>query len=324
MRRGRGMQSAPLLLVCAFILSAIAVPLLPPMPHRQPRQLSLVREFLALKSSRTSDSIWGYSGLIRNPLSGKEIAHIYGLEIVSPVNYEVNSSRTILQRLFSSPVNGTYISKKVFIYTDAANHSQPLAYFRMRPKAPKRPLSPVKTYYESVTVGYDAEKQSSFMRVCWPGGRLLKNNKMTVQEVYYAFPLSLFMRQFQIINFVKGKLRSRGFVSFAAEENSGRTQEYYTFRQMRLPFIRSSQLDYKRYGECPAWFSSGRLCSTELSARKYSSIRKLPPLIRRLVGENAPDFVSSRGLSESEFSSRSDLVSAFKPWYHRLNPFRAH
>ena len=268
-------------------------------------------------------AFWVYHGWVRNPLNGKEIAYIHGLEQVTPSRR--NSSHPFQDlNPFAEFRNFGYLSKKAFIYAEVNNNSKALDSFRLRPKSPKRKVQPVRVFNEHITIGYDSGSNHSHAIIRWPSGRVLKNSRLQISEVPLTFPLSLFMRQYQIVSFIKGGVRQRKnyWISFAPEQSSGRTQEYYVLKEVRLiPLLPAYSLEYKRYGECPPWFSSGRLCSTELVARKFYHKRNIPKATLRMMEANCPDFISTP-LSEESFAIARDTLDDFRPWYSRLNPFK--
>eukprot|EP00596_Hydrurales_sp_CCMP1899_P001416 CAMPEP_0119055190 /NCGR_PEP_ID=MMETSP1177-20130426/75571_1 /TAXON_ID=2985 /ORGANISM="Ochromonas sp, Strain CCMP1899" /LENGTH=110 /DNA_ID=CAMNT_0007035671 /DNA_START=1093 /DNA_END=1422 /DNA_ORIENTATION=+ len=61
------------------------------------------------------------------------------------------------------------------------------------------------------------------------------------------------------------------------------------FENFQLPGI--AIMKYKRYGECPPWYSTGRSCVTEISATRYSSMKKIPNYMRKIINEKHPDFI---------------------------------
>ena len=266
---------------------------------------------------------WVYHGVVRNPLNGKEIAYIHGLEEVVPLRSDRSDFLQAINPFYEFR-NFTYLCKKAFIYADVSNHSRALDSFRLRPKAPKRKVQPVRVFNEKITLGYDSLSNHTHMTITWPSGRTLKNSRLQINEIPQTFPLSLFMRQYQLVSFIKGGVSRRRnyWISFAPEQSSGRTQEYYLMKEVRLiPFLPAFSLEYKRYGECPPWFSTGRLCSTELTARKYYHRSKIPRATWKIIEANCPEFISSP-LSKESFAVSKDALDDFQPWYAKLNPFR--
>jgi hypothetical protein len=78
-------------------------------------------------------------------------------------------------------------------------------------------------------------------------------------------------------------------------------------------------MQYKRYGECPPWYSVGRFCSTELTATRYSTVQALPSDVRLLVERECPGFFTRSNLPTlASLSTDIDLLKKFKPWYDRI------
>lgn len=49
-------------------------------------------------------------------------------------------------------------------------------------------------------------------------------------------------------------------------------------------------MSYTRYGECPTWYGTGRMCGLDVQARRVGSFRSLPAKLRAKVLEIDPDF----------------------------------
>lgn len=163
-------------------------------------------------------------------------------------------------------------------------------------------------------------------------------------------------RKFDIIHFISGskkKTFSR-WISFSPNsDGNGRSQEYYSLAPgesfgfapllgsliaamgvLRVPPL--ATMSYKRYGECPSWFSIGRSCSIEMQAFKFNSVSHLPPQVLDLVRRmGCEDFLKSelhyfrregnaaattiRGNNVyHNFREKPDAFDQFKPWYASL------
>jgi hypothetical protein len=295
-------------------------------PHSSTTSIHYLKQIANLKSGRRC--IWVYHGVLRNPLNGKEIASIHGLEINQPIQTTTSTNQTFIQTLqsynpFHVPTNTSYLTKKIFFYTTNSSHSmEPLQFYKIRTNSPKRKVQPIKTMHQQVTLGYDESSNHSFVNIRWPSGRVLKNSKLSINKVPIGFPLSLFMQQYQLISFIKSKTKQAHhyWISFASEENSGRSQEFYLFKHARiLPFLPLSTIDYKRYGECPPWFSTGRFCSTELSGKKYANMRDVPDRLIDMIEKYSPEF-TTRKLTKESFALESDPLAEYKPWYRKIWP----
>jgi hypothetical protein len=126
-----------------------------------------------------------------------------------------NSNSTEVQKKRGSIDNipsNSYLSKKIFIYTNTDNRSEILSNFRSGKFAPKRPLNAIKVMHELVTVGRTLstspktnlqndkkndnddfkkaskkddkkEKKNNFYaEIEWPGGRKTRTEKISIRR----------------------------------------------------------------------------------------------------------------------------------------------
>ena len=67
----------------------------------------------------------------------------------------------------------------------------------------------------------------------------------------------------------------------------------------------SAKMVYKRYGECPPWYSIGKTSSMEIQAYRYDSLADIPSdVLQRLLGFQNEVKKSSNSKSKRRFSSR--------------------
>lgn len=346
--------------------------------------------------------------------------------------------------------SSTFVSKKVFIYTDVNNRSEIISRFRAGKFAPKRPVNGVKIMHELVTIGskikdgdaveppvdsssikaivedgriedivvaplkkgrrkiHEQQKKPGnlYAEIEWPGGRRTRTEKVSITRESGS-PFSILDVlfgdfndrkelgvQYNVINFMRGKPKKpfNRWVSFArAPDNvaSGRSQEYYALSYDRIRFtpadcltdiskylsfkvkeaqvkimpkksfnllnrvtsaqetaaIQSEEMSsevigveeelkavvpavrplmhpsvaimrYKRYGECPSWYSVGRSSASEILATRYNSARHLPPHIIALISQRCPEFLDTRSNTIlDEFRDQQDLLEKYRPWY---------
>lgn len=352
--------------------------------------------------------------------------------------------------------SSTFISKKVFIYTDVVNRTEIISRFRAGKFAPKRPVNGVKTMYELVTVGSKIKNSESveptidgasssmdvnnvdgikddsivtsskksrrkiheqpkklgniYAEIEWPGGRKTRTEKISITRESGS-PFSILDVlfgdfndrkelgvQYNVINFMRGKPKKpfNRWVSFASPPDnvaSGRSQEYYVLSHDRIrftpvdcltdisnylsfkmkkaqqkylpkknvnlvPTTATTQSDngnlvgervtneielegegegesesvapavrplmypgvaimkYKRYGECPSWYSVGRSSASEILGTRYNSAKHIPPHIVSLVNQRCPEFLETRSDSIlDDFRSQKDLLEKYRPWY---------
>eukprot|EP01041_Mallomonas_annulata_P003073 gene3073-6025_t len=279
-----------------------------------------------IRAGKPGDNlVWYYSGVIRNPLTGGEVVGIEGLELTRAIsnndiqssNSTKNDSRTNLssQRAF--------LSRKVFIYTDSKNRSEPLRSHRIRKHSPLRQVTPVKVLHELITFGSQKNGNGNiFATVEFPGGRTVHSGSMSVtgdEGLLTMLPWA--RRKFELTCFMlaRRKRTVSKWVSFApTSDGSGRSQEYHSYAYDGP--LKKASVQCRRFGECPAWFAPGRSCSTELTATRYSSLRAVPKDKLLLFRRECPDFFLVP-LSLKTFRNSTDLVSNYKPWYSRLPLF---
>ena len=127
---------------------------------------------------------------------------------------------------------------------------------------------------------------------------------------------------------------SNRFVSFQspANDGSGRSQEYYQLHSIKN-YGQSliGRMKYRRFGECPSWYSVGKSSSVELQGECYRSLKRVPKETWNLFTTSFGDDLSvstflktllssskkeKRALLKS-FSEQEDILDRYKPWYSR-------
>ena len=176
----------------------------------------LLRNFINLRTGNKCNKNgiwWHYKGIIRNPLSGKEIIAIEGVENIRLIDASWFPLKKIRNNIFKksndnnhynnnestvkdSDVYGRYICNKVFIYTQLDNRTSPVTEYRLHPSAPTRVVQPIKHYMEDITVSKQLKQQNQqkqqnqiqkmgnsnsnpkmSIEIKWPGGRTLVTNQ---------------------------------------------------------------------------------------------------------------------------------------------------
>lgn len=113
----------------------------------------VLHDYLALRCSASrrlkfnKPMVWYYTGHLRNPLTGNEIAGVEGVEIVKLLPGSYNSTSDKYWDSYS------YMVKKIFVYTPLWNHSNVLTSYRVNPMSPRRRITnPSKEYYEIIHI----------------------------------------------------------------------------------------------------------------------------------------------------------------------------
>lgn len=185
-----------------------------------------------IKRSSNNFVTWYYTGFIRNPLTGNEVAGIEGVEFVKqyPSRIAEALNNTNLESNQRKPVEYSFLSKKLFAYTSPDNRSAILKEYRLRPISPRRTISmPWKEYYEQIHLSRSssnnilsklsspllkaasvvADKPSSIqdssvkrydLRITWPGGRESSSNKLFIQNVNAGN----LKKHYEVVSFVSG------------------------------------------------------------------------------------------------------------------------
>lgn len=205
--------------------------------------IDIVDDFLTLRAGqhgRTEGVVWHFSGTIRSLSSGNEIVGIEGIEFIRRLAGDRVAKIT-------NTSQGSYISKKIFVYSNLHNRSDLVTSFKVNPIAPVRTVNPVKQLSEIVTIGssikpvkqspsrrnsdiaIEVHKPSFFSKVEWPGGRVmetkkinLKRNRINGDSKSWADPF-LYKQEINVVHFIKGarpKSVSK-WISFAGQSDEG-------------------------------------------------------------------------------------------------------
>ena len=79
-------------------------------------------------------------------------------------------------------------------------------------------------------------------------------------------------------------------------------------------------MKYKRYGECPSWYSVGRSSASEIRATRYNSINHVPAYVLALLSQNHPSFLESNSNNILDnFFKEKDLLEKYRPWYYFIS-----
>lgn len=154
-----------------------------------------------------------------------------------------------------------------------------------------------------------------FFEVRWPGGRSIRNGRLTISIPRGDNPLS---RRIEVSNVMKGKKKREisKWVSFSSPtDTSGRTSENYVFTWSALS---SPEVHYYRCGEAPSWFSPGRACRLELKGKRYTSLGSLPQDAVKLFKENCPEILSQSTPLRKKILIEKDKFENYRPWYSKV------
>ena len=328
-----------LVLLVPLAARAVLVPLFQPFVSRFDKRL---RTWVNLRTGGTgSEYVWHYEGVIRNTLSGSEVVSIEGIERIRLVDASWRLVPHWVRRREPKGTTApyaTFLSNKVFVYTNASDPTSAVYSHRVTKTSPKRDVDPVKHIIERVTVGRkDASvtgmgKSALMSTIEWPGGRTLSSRSLE-----FIVPGcigggtgsgALGRKQVEMTHFIRPtpppsmpRTALSRWVSFAPgpDPNAARSLEYYTATRDGL-FSRPRMV-CRRQGECPAWYAPGRQCSSEITAVRYKSLSEVPLSARRLLAKEAPDAFSSlmRPCTEALWMDGEDALTRYPTWYNRVN-----
>lgn len=172
----------------------------------------IVKRFLQLRvgssDNKQKSAFWYYTGSVRDPVSGREIVGIEGVEKISVITSDLTSflgspaaannfSQAIADQFLHTPMSSqststakSYLSHKLFLYVDAQNRTSPVSSFRKSRMAPARSVNPFKELLEWVQLDVNSVSVESNSKeagdgaprsncrvistVMWPGGRTME------------------------------------------------------------------------------------------------------------------------------------------------------
>lgn len=277
---------------------------------------------LKLRSGNPGDEvIWVYSGVIRNPLTGSEIIGVQGIEITKRL---LNDNITPTNETYSKPLFGSYLSKKLFIYTNIQNETDPITSYRIRKHSPLRPVTPMKSIHQLISFGLYKNTTQPSIVVQYPGGRTVTSKNVAIKENREGIVPWAQKRNIDITCFLVSKKKKTSpinrWVSFApSSDGSGKSQEYYSLSPPKHLFDKQhAYLKCTKYGECPAWFAPGRSCCTELTGARYSALGSIPGAKLDFFRSQCPAFFAAPLDLQYFQNDAVDLLDAYKPWYNPL------
>lgn len=244
---------------------------------------------------------WYYTGSIRNPMTGNIIAGIEGIEFVQRLpdwnENQVKDTFTAIMSKLRLNINQlheldnnhttkssyipSYMTKKIFIYTNPLNHSNILSSYQIRPQSPKRVINnPYKELNEIISIQSSNIFDNSYKVVIqWPKGRISctkkmqilsdikqpkqshqdQKNDMNINQLSSKYNTdTLEIKNFihggkiklknhkilknQFFNILKQSTRWISFSSSSLSDFNGRSQEYYSIYPIKLMnFIKLGQ-----------------------------------------------------------------------------------
>jgi hypothetical protein len=272
-----------------------------------------LRDFFQLKAGQLGHQyLWHYSGTMRNPLTGSEIVGIEGLEVVCPITNTFNDHSSHSFGSVGYTSNGTFISKKVFLYTNISNRSEILSKYRLRVQAPFRKVVSSKSYNEKTTIG-SGSRGHAFAVIEWPGtNRTLSTTKIKFSSLASAIDFGSFSRQSKVVKWLLHLAKSGKHVvngvevtNFMSSANHNQTP---FSKVIAVNTTREKQPWYRRKWVSFASSNNGVINSDIGKSQEYYTLRKV-------TGEVAagPDLGLGLGRPEVEMTYRR--IGEGPSWY---------
>ena len=269
---------------------------------------------------------WLYKGVLRDPLSGVELATAHGIERTQLVSTDRNGA--------------SYWTRKLF-------HCVPVASGPTSVKEQKIDNRHISRMEELVRVGIDSmgRSVSQFYRQ----GRMMRSGALYHVGVTGKYEQSregiLKARKYpsSISHFAKSVSHSSRWplsrwISFSVWPTGGpsvgSSREYYTVvHQVNaftrcLSYLRLSQspdvvINYRRQGDCPRWVSRSCSCITEVQAYRYRRLDDIPASDRRFLPKEKYENFLQSPFSYSAGTISTNVSSLSVPWLFKI-PFKKH
>lgn len=148
---------------------------------RQPIGSSMVADWVKEKCGTSGQQLWKYHGSLYDPLDGRKVASVEGLEWVTLLRQNETADRPIYAQVLNHP-NATWKyaasiwSKHLFCYTlgegDNGNTTL-LQSIRIRPYSPEKsvPLDQAAAAYETTSTLIESTDGQMFLHSEWPSPR---------------------------------------------------------------------------------------------------------------------------------------------------------
>jgi hypothetical protein len=280
-----------------------------------------IDDWLSARCGETGSAIWAYEGALFDPLDGRKICAVEGIEFVRRLP---PASRNLL-KVGELPEQGcTILSRKLFCYPSPESPRKLLDGIKLRPNSPVRviPASQAVALYDSATT-YLGRGSELVVHTEFPNGKCYWSTTSSLAAAGAAdsddsleFTVYTKKRRSdlpELSNSTKSgpdtfmaPKRSRLIQFGAAPKHEqeglfGARETYsYTFQRHQAtptwhfwnrspPTQSSCTLKYSRYGEGPPWYVTGKYCQLELRASRVASVADLPPLAAS-VAAKVPGF----------------------------------
>jgi hypothetical protein len=277
----------------------------------------------------SGSAIWAFSGTISDPMNGRKICEVDGVELVRILSRPEDDKKR-RHGLISKDLDNSFtiMSRKMFCYKDPRNPSELVSSIKLSPNAPRRkvPLHQAISLYDTVTTASSQtdEKQivlhtefpngSCYWAVTEPSTSLSPSDTLGLDWNIYTTKRSKNLPEISEgssnVDIVIAPKRSN-LIQFGSNPSSGSgrfgARETYSYsisqtqdskrRSWLLGGVKASNkiplctMKYTRYGEGPPWFGLGKFMSLELKGQRVDSMDQISPLLTKYASQ-IPFFMS--------------------------------
>lgn len=300
-------------------------------------------------------AVWTYEGTLYDPLDGRKICQVEGIELVRTLaGPNDSSSRRV--GLISKDLEGstTVLSRKLFCYKSPKEPHKLLSSIKLRHNSPKR-LVPtnqaVAVYDTATTLSSRHDGKQLVLHTEFPNGKCYwasaessdepseeaasKSLDFTVYTKKRSTDLPELLDEPKNGDVIVAPKRSR-LIQFGAspKQEVGRfgARETYSYTLSKAPIEKRSwkfwekqiesppncSVKYTRYGEGPPWYGPGKYCTLELKGRRLNSSDGVKPLAAAMAAQ-IPGFLSVDNRIETDGQAKQAVTRFRKQGLFQLD-----
>jgi hypothetical protein len=287
---------------------------------------------------RSGSAIWAFSGTISDPMNGRKICDVDGLELVR-ILARPDDSKMRRNGLVSKDLDNSFtiMSRKLFCYKDPGNPNELVSSIKLTPNAPRRtvPLHQAISLYDTVTAASSQGDESKIMlHTEFPNGNCYwgvtePSSSLNPSETM-AFEWNIFTtkRSKNLPEITEGSSNNdiiispkrSSLIQFGSKHHTSSSRfgarETYSYsiplshvsnrkgwflgRLMTIFKTPVFTMKYTRYGEGPPWIGPGKFVSLELKGQRVQSADQISPLLMKYTSQ-IPFFMSvGKGIETDE------------------------
>jgi hypothetical protein len=294
-------------------------------------------------------AIWTYEGNLYDPLDGRKICQVEGLELVrtlaGPKDGLHRRSNLVGKDLTNST---TILSRKIFCYKSPDEPGKLLSTMKLRPNAPTRliPTNQVVALFDTATTvsgrqnGKELIVHTEFPngKCYWATAESLDEPPRETSSGTRSFDFTVYTKKrladlpdstkeitsegvvvapkrSKIIQFGAGPKLDGG--RFGARETYSytmtkpqQTERGWKFWVKPKATLPSCSVKYTRYGEGPPWYGPGKYLSLEVKGRRVESMQEVPALSATIASEIHQFMTVDKSINTIEEAKQA--VQAFK------------